>query len=485
MVSLLYLFVIFFPVAGGLGIYFLRGKWETYQKIVVMAVTLVTSAAVWALLFFSPEKILLLDLGRGISISLAIDGPGKIFCGLISLLWPGAVCYAFGYMSQESRKNLFYSFYLASYGVTLGVALAANMMTLYVFYEMLTLVTVPLVLHPMTKEAKRAARKYLYFSLSGSAMAFIGLIFIMLCGGGTEFVYGGILAGQKVFSKDLLLAVYFMSFCGFGVKSAVVPFHSWLPSASVAPTPVTALLHAVAVVKSGVFAIIRLTYYSFGPDFLKGTWVQYAAIVMALFTVLYSSSMSLKRLHFKRRLAYSTSSNLSYIIFALLLMSPEGLSAAFLHFICHAVTKIVAFFCAGNVLHCTGREYVFETDGLGRKMPLTFLCFTVSGLSLAGIPVFCGFFSKWNICLAALQDGGGIAVAGIVVLLVSALLTTVYMLSISVRAFFFPLKDTGRPVAEAGGQMLVPVAVYTLVIFLLGVFSKPLASFITNLIFHV
>lgn len=483
MVSLVYLFVILLPVAGGLCVYFLRGKLEKYQNPAVMAVTLITSAAVWALMFLSPEKVLLLDLGRGISVSFALDGPGKIFCGLISLLWPGAVCYSFGYMSHEARRNMFYCFYLASYGITLGISLSANMMTMYLFYEMITLVTFPLVLHPMTKEARRAARKYLYFSLSGSAMAFIGLIFIMLCGGGTDFVYGGILSGQTVFSKDLLLAVYFLTFCGFGVKSAVFPLHSWLPSASVAPTPVTALLHAVAVVKSGVFALIRLTYYSYGPDFLRGTWVQYAAILMALFTILYGSAMALKRSHLKRRLAYSTASNLSYIIFALLLLSPAGLAAAFLHFLFHAVTKITAFFCAGNVLHCTGREYVFETDGLGKKMPVTFFCFTVSGLSLAGIPVFCGFFSKWSICRAAFADGGGLAVAGVAVLLVSALLTTVYMFSVSVRAFFMPFRDSEKPAAEAPACMTVPVAVYSLAMIFLGVFSGPLVSLISSVLF--
>ncbi len=479
-----YLFVILFPVAGGLAVYFLRGRKERYQKIAVLSVALLTSAAVWALLFLPAEKMVLFDLGRGISIAFGMDGPSRIFCGLISLLWPGAVYYAFGYMAHENRRNMFYCFYLISYGVTLGIALAANMMTMYLFYEMITLVTFPLVLFPMTKEAQRASRKYLYFSLSGSAMAFIGLIFLLLCGGGTDFVYGGILGGQTVFSREVLLAVYFLTFCGFGVKSAVFPFHSWLPSASVAPTPVTALLHAVAVVKSGVFALIRLTYYSFGSDFIRGTWVQYAAVVMALFTILYGSSMALKRSHFKRRLAYSTASNLSYIVFALLLLSPEGLAAAFLHFVFHAVTKITAFFCAGSVLHSTGREYVFELDGLGKKMPVTFASFTVSALSLAGIPVFCGFFSKWNICQAAFACGDWLSVAGVVVLLISAFLTTVYMFTVFLRAFFSPFREGSVPVKESCRQMLIPIVGYAAAILLLGIFSKPFYDLIFRLIFH-
>ena len=270
---------------------------------------------------------------------------------------------------------------------------------------------------------------------------------------------------------------------GFGVKAAICPFNSWLPQAGVAPTPVTALLHAVAVVKSGAFAIIRLTYYSFGTEFLKGTWAQTTVVLIVIFTIVYGCSRAVKETHLKRRLAYSTISNLSYILFGVTIMTPLGMVGALTHLIFHAVMKICSFFCAGAIMHQTDKHYVHELDGMGYKMPCVFGIFTVSALALMGVPGLAGFVSKWNLAAAAVESGSGIAYGGIACLLVSALLTAIYMLSIVVRAFF-PRKDfdmeTLKGVKDPNWKMLVPLFIFTIFIIVFGLWSAPMVDFFTK-----
>ena len=284
-----------------------------------------------------------------------------------------------------------------TYGVTLGIAFASDILTMYLFYELLTLVTVPLVMHSLTREAVHATRKYLYFSIGGAAFALMAMIFIIIYGDSCEFILGGIMhTAAKSDYAYLFLWIYLLSFMGFGVKSAIWPTSSWLPQAGVAPTPVTALLHAVAVVNAGAFGIIRLTYYSFGTDFLRGTWVQYVCMAIAIFTIVYGCSRAVKESHIKRRLAWSTVGNLSYIIFGATIMTPLGLAGALAHFVFHGFMKICSFFCAGAFMHVTGKSYVYEMSGMGRRMKCIFLCMTVSGLGLMGVPGLAGFISKWR-----------------------------------------------------------------------------------------
>jgi multicomponent Na+:H+ antiporter subunit D len=280
-----------------------------------------------------------------------------------------------------------------------------------------------------------------------------------------------------------MLLIYVMTFFGFSVKAAMFPFHGWLPSASVAPTPVTALLHAVAVVKSGAFAIIRLTYFSYGTVFLKDTWAQYVVMGTAMLTILYGSATALRETHFKRRLAYSTISNLSYILLAASMMSPLGMAAALTHMVCHAFTKICSFFCAGAVMHQTGRNYIYELDGLGRRMPVVFICFAISALSLTGVPLFACFLSKWKIADAALSAEAVFPKLAVVVLLISAFLTAVYMMSIVIRAFGPEKENAPALPAECHGGsvphdpnwlMLVPLVLFSVAIVGIGSFPGPL-----------
>ena len=299
------------------------------------------------------------------------------------------------------------------------------------------------------------------------------------------FRYGGTLdMGLIGGRQNLLLLVYVLSFFGFGVKAAVCPLNSWLPQAGVAPTPVTALLHAVAVVKSGAFAIIRLTYYCFGVTFLKGTWAQYVVMAATMVTIIYGCSRAVKETHLKRRLAYSTISNLSYILFGATIMTPLGLTAALSHMLFHGIMKICSFFCAGAVICQTGRTYVHQLDGLGRRMPRVFGIFTLSSLALMGVPGLCGFISKWNLASAAIESRQPLAYFGIVALLLSAILTAIYMLTIVVRAFFPQKGFDGSSIAEVsdpGWYMLVPLFTFSVLIIYFGLGSIPLMDLLTDI----
>ncbi len=474
--------VILIPIVAGALVPMLSFKKRWHMEVFLESAVIINSILVWYLLLHHSDSTFLLAHFTGdLSICFKVDGMGIVFAGLVSALWPFATLYAFEYMTKEEHEKIFFLFYTMTYGITLGIALSANLLTMYFFYELLTLVTVPLVMHTLTREAILASRKYLYYSLGGAAFAFIGLIMIIIYGTTTDFILGGVLDLAKIGDRtNVLLFIYVMAFLGFGVKAAVFPFNSWLPQAGVAPTPVTALLHAVAVVKSGAFAIIRLTYYSFGVDFLKGTWAQTTVMLVVMFTIVYGCSRAVKETHLKRRLAYSTISNLSYILFGVTIMTPLGLVGALTHLIFHAVIKICSFFCAGAIIHQTEKQYVHELNGMGYKMPFVFGIFTVSSLALMGVPGLAGFISKWNLAFAAVESGNPVAYFGIACLLVSALLTAIYRLTIVVRAFF-PGKDFDdssiKEFKDPNWKMLLPLFVFVFFIFAFGLYSQPLTDF--------
>lgn len=443
------LVAILLPVIGGVSVRFIPYEKKKEMYIFLLTIMTATSLIVWGLILGGPTEVFhIVHFVNDLSISFKIDGMTMVFAGLVSVLWPLATLYGFEYMEHYDRGNTFFMFYSIAYGVTLGIAFASDMLSMYFFYELLTLTTVPLVMHTMNRDAIHATRKYLYYSLGGAAFALMGTVFLMVYGDTLEFSLGGVLSLDKIGDRsDMLRSIYLLAVLGFGVKAAIFPMGEWLPAAGVAPTPVTALLHAVAVVKAGVFGIIRLTYYSFGTEFLRGTWVQNVVMALAMFTIIYGCSRAVKETHIKRRLAYSTVSNLSYIIFGVTIMTPMGLVGALCHLVCHAVMKICSFMCAGAFMHQTGKKYVFEMNGVGKKMPLIFFCFGLSALGLMGVPGLAGFISKWNLAEAAVDSKNPLAYVGIVCLFISALLTAIYMVTIVIRAFFPPL-DT--PVALSG-----------------------------------
>ena len=486
MSSLILVIPILVPIIGGYLIIPLGFKNRKVRDAYAMAVVCITSILTWiCLLKVGVVSATLYSFTRGFSIDLRADEPARLFAVMVSLMWPLVMLYAFEYMSHTKRGNSFFAFYVMTYGVTLGVAFSANMTTLYMFYDLLSLVTIPLVTHYADPESSFAGRKYAAYTIGGASLAFFAVVMTSIYNGAGNFLYGGNLYGP--YDPGLMQLVFLFGFFGFGVKAAVFPLHSWLPTASVAPTPVTALLHAVAVVNTGVFAIMRLAWYTYGPDFLKGTLCLKIAQAFAVFTLVYAACLAVKQRHFKRRLAFSTISNLSYMLFGILLMTPEGLEAGLLHMVFHGVIKITLFMCAGAFMHETMHSYVYEINGVGRKMPVTFAMYTISSLSLIGIPGLCGFISKLHLVLGGLEEGSTLAVIGSAALMLSAFLCAIYTLSVTVRAFF-PMEGTDRYIGaddyvakEVGVLMLLPICTFTLVNVIFGIFPGPLTSFIEKM----
>ena len=475
---------ILLPMLGGIAVRFIPFQKKKDMYIFLEVIMVTTSLIVWRLILGGPTEVFhVVHFVNDLSISFKIDGMTMVFGGLVSILWPLATLYGFEYMEHHERGNTFFMFYSMAYGITLGIAFASDMLSMYFFYELLTLSTVPLVMHTLKRDAVLATRKYLYYSLGGAAFALMGIVFLIVYGDTLEFTMGGVLSMDKVGgSSNMLLWIYLFAFLGFGVKAAIFPLSEWLPTAGVAPTPVTALLHAVAVVKAGVFGIIRLTYYSFGTEFLRGTWVQNVVMALAMFTTVYGCSRAVKETHIKRRLAYSTVSNLSYIIFGVTIMTPLGLVGALCHMIFHAVMKICSFMCAGAFMHQTGKKYIFDMDGIGRQMPIIFFSLGISGMGLMGVPGLAGFVSKWNLAKAAVESQNPLAYAGIVCLLISALLTAIYMMTIMMRAFFPPVgfdRSAISHIKDPGWKMCFPIMLCAAATMLLGVFSAPLVDFFT------
>ena len=458
---------------------------KKFRNIFIECSVLLNTLIIILLVIYPPQNALtLFRLSERAGFALKLDGLGIVFSVLIAVLWPLTTLYAFEYMSHEHRETSFFGWFVLTYGVVAGIALSSDLLTLYLFYEVMTLTTLPLVMHEMDGRARYAGRKYLIYSVGGAACAFIALTYAMSQGGGEVFILGGTLGILPNKPDNIYLCAWFLGFLGFGVKAAVFPFHGWLPSASVAPTPVTALLHAVAVVKAGIFAIIRLTWYVFEPGSLAGTWAQWAAFALACITIVYGSSMALATQHLKRRFAYSTISQLSYILVGVLLLTPEGLVGALTHMGSHAIMKINLFFCAGAILCQTEREYLFDMRGIGLGMPKTSLALLISGLALCGLPPSAGFMGKWQLgtaCAASAPLGH----AGTAALMISAVLTVLYIFSIF-SIFIMPgknfdFKTANAGVKDPGLQMLIPLGILAAGSFLYGLYAEPLINFFTKI----
>lgn len=440
----------------------------------VMAAALAASLFTALLLLQRPAGTLeLLSIRPELTLAFRVDDLSGHFLRILAVLWPIATLYSFEYMSHEHNESRFFAFFTMTYGVVLGIAMAANLFTIYLFYELLTLCTLPLVMHEMDGKARFAGKRYILFSMTGAALAFCAMA-ILSRFGSLDFVSGGSLTGTA--GQETLLRIGFLlAFFGFGVKAAVFPGHAWLPAASVAPTPVSALLHAVAVVNSGVFAILRVTYYNFGPDLLRESFAQWVMMAFCAFTILYGSAMSWRMDHLKRRLAYSTVSNLSYILLGASAMSSAGLSAALQHMTVHSVFKIILFFCAGAILCQTGKEYISQLAGLGKRMPLTFAAFCVASVGLIGIPPLAGFVSKWSIAGALAELSHPLAALGVLALILSAFLTGLYQIMVIVPAFF-PTKEqqaiseTNRSYSDPGWRMKTAFILLILLALTVGAF---------------
>ena len=448
-----------------------RADRELFTEIVAC----LTSTIVFLLIFnvSRADMVTVYSFISGFSMGFMADGPSMLFAGMVAVMWPLAILYAFAYMEHAPRQTSFFAFYLMTYGVTLAVAFSANLVTMYVCFEMLTLVTIPLVSHQQDQDSTYAGYLYAAYCIAGASLALVAVVLGTLDGSGT-FHFGGNLASE--YPPTLMRVVYLFGFFGFGTKAALFPLYIWLPKASVAPTPVTALLHAVAVVNSGVFAVTRLTWYAFGPNLLSGSTVQTVCILLSSFSMVFAAVMALKERHFKRRLAYSTMSNLSYMLFGISLMTGRGLTGAMGHMLFHGVIKMSLFLCAGAFMRVTGKEYLYEINGQGWRMPFTFTAYTLGALSLTGIPLFCGFISKWKLLTAGVALGTVPAMAGVAALIVSAFLCAMYTLSVSVRAFL--PRTPAAPVREADWRMSLPIGRFTAANVAFGLWSEPVMTFL-------
>ena len=437
---MLLLLPILAPVAGGIFVF--RQKKESVRNRLVLALMLVTAGLVCAVCLTPEQTVELLTIQGRLHLALRSDLLAKFFLVLITCIWAPITLFAFPYIRHEGRDRQFFGFYTMTLGILAGLAMAKNFVTLYMFFEMMSLITVPLVLHSGTAASRRAGFQYLGYSVFGAGMALAGYFFVAYYMATPDFIHGGAIAPVKAAAhRPMLLVVYFLMIVGFGCKAGMMPMQAWLPAAHpVAPAPASAVLSGV-ITKGGVLAILRITYYLYGVDFLSGTWPQYVLLTLALCTVFVGSMLAYREKLLKRRLAYSTVSQVSYVLFGLFLFTPAGVLGALLQLVFHALAKDVLFLAAGAVIFATNRTRVDQLRGIGRRMPVTMWCFTLAALSLIGIPPMPGFLSKWYLVTAGLEGASrAFGIAGLVVLVLSALLTAGYLLPIVIRAFF-PGKD--------------------------------------------
>ncbi len=454
-------------------------KLHLFVLITLLALALAALYIVWS----GEGSLTLFYLMDNIPVYFHVDALARVFVTLTSIIWVLVGIYAFVYMEHEGKEGRFFGFYILVYLVLIALELAGNLVTLYFFYELMTLTSMPLVLHNGSREAIMAALKYLFYSMCGAYCALFGIYFLYKYCDTLTFRAGGTLNMTLVSGNEaILLIAVFMMLIGFGAKAGMFPLHSWLTAAHpISPAPASAVLSSI-IVKGGVLAIIRSVYYIVGVDFIRGSWVQNAWIVLTLLTVFMGSMLAYREKVFKKRLAYSTVSQVSYILFGLSMLTPEAFVGSILHVVFHACIKSVLFLTAGSFIFHTGKTRVDEYAGIGKHMSLTLWCYTFASLALIGIPPMSGFISKWYLAQGALQSQTGVfRFLGPAVLLVSALLTAGYLLPVTMKGFL-PGKDTvveeKKERLDKMNAVLLILAAFTV---LMGVWPNPLIKYIVEI----
>ena len=473
---MLYL-IILLPLTLGLVSAFSRpggSKTRTVCYLAVQAAELV--AVIYAVVGNVVRETIPVFFTPSLPFSLKLDGVGAFFCLLTACAWLLTSLYASVYMTHEGAEPRFYAFLFSTEAAVMGAALAADMVTFYLFFEMTTLLSAPLVLHDLTPKAVLGSIKYLYYSVAGAFMALFGIV--LFAGQGSLFFVKGGISGTAPLTP-LMMTAAFLVILGFGAKAGLYPLHNWLPAAHpVAPAPAHALLSGI-IAKVGALGVLRVIFFVVGVQHLQGTWVQYTAIILALINIAMGSFMGCFEMGLKKRLAYSSISQISYVLLGLFIMTPHGALGGFLQIFFHAAAKIGVFQCAGAVIFLTGKTRVDEFRGLGRRIPITTVCFTILSLSLVGIPPLGGFWSKWHLCLAALEDLPPVFSYLVpAVLILSALLTAGYLFAPIVSAFF-PGKDCPAelltPVKEPPAMMVSLIA-FSAICTVAGLYPAPLVS---------
>ena len=480
-----------------------------YVGIVLGVSVILALAAAWT----GERELVLFTLVDGISVHFRVDDVGRLFVTVVSAVWLLAALFAFVYMGREGKEKRFFGFYLILYGILVASDFAGNLVTMYLFYELTTLASMPLVLHSGRRESVMAALKYLFYSLCGAYGGLFAVFVLHRYSGSLTFAPGGTLGTAARGHEGILLIAVFAALLGFGAKAGMVPLHAWLPTAHpVAPSPASAVLSAI-IVKSGVLAVVRVVFYIVGAEFLRGTWVQQAWMTLALLTVFMGSMLAYREQVFKKRLAYSTVSQVSYIMFGLSLLTADAFTGAMLHVAVHAVVKCGLFLTAGVFVYYFDYTRVEQLTGIGKRMPKTMWCYLLLSLALVGIPPTGGFISKWYLAEGALQsDTGVFAWLGPVVLLISALLTAGYLLPVAMKGFFpgvgaepesrdegdkgsgglaaVPETETKTgasstsepdPIQEPALAMLLPLVILAALAVLLGIFPGSLIEYASRI----
>lgn len=434
--------------------------------------------------------LMLWGVDRGLEFRFAIDflpGGGLIlqgdatslqFVSLSSVLWLATTIYAIGYLEDSPLRSRFFGYFSLCVSATVGLALAGNLVTFLLFYELLTLATFPLVVHRGTPKALRAGRVYLAYTLGGGALLLMGVALLHSLAGSPQFQAGGYLGALLDAHRPSLILAFALVVSGLGVKAALIPLHGWLPQAMVAPAPVSALLHAVAVVKAGAFGIIRVVYDVYGVEQVQALGLATPLLALASATILYGSMKALQQHELKKRLAYSTVSQVSYITLGVALMGPIAAVGALAHLVHQGLMKVTLFYCAGNFAETLGVHRIREMDGVGRRMPLTMTAFTLGALGMIGVPPTAGFVSKWYLGLGALEAGHDWA---LLVLVISGLLNAAYFLPLIYRGWFArasshwpeerPLGNGKPGLGETHWMLLAPVLFTTVLALLAGLLA--------------
>ena len=492
---MLILLSIIFPILSGIVLWHRNTRSGQNGHALYGAAIIITDVLAVLTMFFG-KPVTLFSLSPKVTFSFSLDVMGKWFLFVSMVLYTCCLFYSFIYMKVQEREPTFYAFYFVSFGALIAVCCAANMVTIYFAFELTTLSTVPLVLHEQTQAAVAAGLKFLFYSIGGALLGLFGVFFLYTYAGAeVSFVPGGVLDLTKTAGHEpILYLAIFLGVIGYGTKAGLFPMHGWLPTAHpIAPAPASALLSGI-ITKSGVLVVIRFIYYSIGTSFIRGTWVQYTWLTLAMISILTGSMMAFQEKDLKKRLAYSSISQISYAMLGLALLTQNGLEGSLLQVMQHAPSKACLFLCAGAFIYRYGLKDVRQMKGIGKKMPIVLWCLTIAAMSLAGIPPMGGFISKWNLVTASLNTGmGAISVIGPIVLLISALLTAGYLFPITINGFFpgkgaeeeitDPRPEEGKGSIEAVPRMMwIPLICLCAVALIVGIFGGSLIELFKGIV---
>ncbi|MCL2093431.1 MAG: hypothetical protein FWH12_04465 [Treponema sp.] len=472
------------PIISGLVMGFCPAlKEKKIQRIFLISSLSLTMALVLIIAFQWNLRLNLFSITLELNILLQSDRLARFFTVLTAAMFLLVGIYSPRYMEHEGNESRFYMFFFLAQAMLLGVGYAGNLITLYIFFEMMSLLSAPLVLHSMSKTAIAAAFKFVYYSILGATLVLVGFFCIYAYGGSLEFTPGGVLDDMFLEGHEgLMLTGTMLAILGFSAKAGMFPLHAWLPTAHpVAPAPASALLSGI-ITKAGVLAVIRFVFYLVGADFVRGTWVQTVWLSLALVSVLLGAVLAFKEPVLKRRLAYSTISQVSYVMFGLATLSMGSFVGAMLHLTLHSLVKDALFLTAGIIIIQTGKTDVADLRGIGKTLPLSIFCFTILALCAVGIPPTGGFISKWYLATSSLAANLTVfSWLGPALLLLSALLAAGYLFPISINGFF-PGRDFQGEGREAGPSMLIPLVVLSAAAVLLGTIPGPLISFFSSIV---